>query len=399
MALNDLAVKKAKKPGKLADERGMYLFVTAKGAKSWRLDYRINGKRKTLTLGLYPDVSLKSARDKRDQARAKVADGIDPSIQKKATRQAKADSFEAVAREWFAKEKAIWKPSHADTVITRLENNIFPWLGDTPINEIEPPDMLAVLRRIESRGAIETAHRIKRVCGQVFRYGIATGRCKRDPVPDLRGALQPVKQTHLATITDPKRVGELLRATEGYSGTFPVKCALQVAPYLFVRPGELRHAEWQEIDLDAATWRIPAEKMKMGRMHLVPLSRQVVAILRELEPLTGRGKYLFPSVRSTVRPMSENTVNGALRRMGFEKGEICGHGFRGMASTILHEQGWKSDVIERQLAHVEGNKVKGAYNHAEHLPERVKMMQVWADYLDGLRDGADIISITKGARA
>jgi len=326
-----------------------------------------------------------------------IADDIDPSIQKQATRTAKADSFEAVAREWFAKEKAIWKPSHADTVIGRLEKNIFPWLGSTPINDIEPPDMLAVLRRIESRGAIETAHRIKRVCGQVFRYGIATGRCKRDPVPDLRGALQPVKTLHLATITDPKRVGELLRAIEGYSGTFEVQCALQIAPYLFVRPGELRHAEWSEIDLEAAQWRIPAEKMKMKRMHLVPLSRQVVAILRDLQPLTGRGKYLFPSVRSTVRPMSENTVNAALRRMGFEKGEICGHGFRAMASTILHEQGWNSDVIERQLAHVEGNKVKSAYNHATHLPERMKMMQSWADYLDGLRTGADVISINRKA--
>jgi len=400
MALNDLAVKKAKVTGKqykLADGRGMYLMVTAKGAKSWRLDYRFNGKRKTLTLGLYPDVSLKVAREKRDEARRMIADDIDPSIQKQATRTAKADSFEAVAREWFAKEKTIWKPSHAETVITRLENNIFPWLGSTPINDIEPPDMLAVLRRIESRGAIETAHRIKRVCGQVFRYGIATGRCKRDPVPDLRGALQPVKQTHLATITDTKRVGELLRAIEGYSGTFEVKCALQVAPYLFVRPGELRHAEWSEIDLEAAQWRIPADKMKMKRKHLVPLSRQVVAILRDLQPLTGRGKYLFPSVRSTVRPMSENTVNAALRRMGFEKGEICGHGFRAMASTILHEQGWKSDVIERQLAHVEGNKVKGAYNHAEHLPERVKMMQHWADYLDGLRTGADVVPIRRKA--
>jgi len=214
-------------------------------------------------------------------------------------------------------------------------------------------------------------------------------------VPDLRGALAPVNQTHFATITDPKRVGELLRAIEEYKGTFEVKCALQLAPYLFVRPGELRHAEWSEIDLDAAQWRIPASKMKMKRMHLVPLSKQVVAILRDLQPLTGRGKYLFPSVRSTARPMSENTVNAALRRMDFEKSEICGHGFRAMASTILHEQGWNSDVIERQLAHVEGNKVKGAYNHAEHLPERVKMMQHWADYLDGLRTGADVIPIKR----
>jgi len=396
-ALSDVRIRQAKLPAgkkqiKFADGKGMYLLINQTG-KYWRLDYRFNGKRKTMSLGVYPDVSLSEARDMRHDKRKLIRNGIDPSAQRQATKKADADSFEAVAREWFAKEKAIWKPGHAKTVIGRLENNIFPWLGNTPINDIEPPDLLAVLRRIEARGAVETAHRIKRVCGQVFRYGIATGRCKRDPVPDLRGALQPVKTLHLATITDPKRVGELLRAIEGYSGTFEVKCALQVAPYLFVRPGELRHAEWSEIDLEAAQWRIPAPKMKMKRMHLVPLSKQVVAVLRELEPLTGRGKYLFPSVRSTVRPMSENTVNAALRRMGFEKGEICGHGFRAMASTILHEQGWNSDIIERQLAHVEGNKVKGAYNHAEHLPERVKLMQHWADYLDGLRTGAKVIPI------
>jgi len=405
-ALSDVRVRQSKLPAgkkqiKLADGKGMYLLINQTG-KYWRLDYRINSKRKTLALGVYPDVSLSDARDLRHDARKLISKDVVPAIhngevveaaKKQATRTAKADSFEAVAREWFAKEKAIWKPSHAQTVIGRLEKNIFPWLGNTPINDIEPPDMLAVLRRIESRGAIETAHRIKRVCGQVFRYGIATGCCKRDPVPDLRGALAPVNQMHLATITDPKRVGELLRAIEGYSGTFEVKCALLVAPYLFVRPGELRHAEWSEIDLEAAQWRIPAKKMKMKRMHLVPLSRQVVAVLRELQPLTGRGKYLFPSVRSPDRPMSENTVNAALRRMGFEKGEICGHGFRAMASTILHEQGWQSDVIERQLAHVEGNKVKGAYNHAEHLPERVKLMQHWSDYLNGLRDGAAVIPI------
>jgi len=400
MALNDLQAKRAKVPAgkkqiKLADGGGLHLLVTSKGGKYWRLDYRFNGKRKTLALGVYPDVSLAKARAKNQEARELIADGSDPAMKKKAALRARKNSFESVAREWYEKQSAIWKPSHAATVIERLEANIFPWLGNTPINDIEPPDLLAVLRRIEDRGAVEVAHRIKAVCGQVFRYGIATGRCKRDPVPDLRGALAPRNTGSMATITDPKRVGELLRAIEGYQGTFAVRCALQVAPYLFVRPGELRHAEWNEINLEAAQWRIPAEKMKMGRLHLVPLSRQVVAILHDLMQLTGRGKYLFPSVRSTVRPMSENTVNAALRRMGFEKGEICGHGFRGMASTILHEQGWNTDVIERQLAHVEGNKVKGAYNHAEHLPERVKLMQAWADYLDGLRTGADVIPIKR----
>jgi len=400
MALNDLQARRAKCPAdkkqiKLADGGGLHLLVTAKGSKYWRLDYRFRGMRKTLALGVYPDVSLAKARARTQEARELIADGIDPAMVKKAKLRAKKNSFESVAREWYEKQSAIWKPTHAATVIDRLEANIFPWLGNTPINDIEPPDLLAVLRRIENRGAVEVAHRVKAVCGQVFRYGIATGRCKRDPVPDLRGALTPRKTVSMATITDPKRVGELLRAIEGYQGSFPVKCALQVAPYLFVRPGELRHAEWPEIDLEAAQWHIPAEKMKMKRLHLVPLSRQVVAILRDLQPLTGRGKYLFPSVRSTARPMSENTVNAALRRMGFEKTEICGHGFRGMASTILHEQGWNSDVIERQLAHVEGNKVKGAYNHAEYLPDRTKMMQAWADYLDGLRTGADVVPIKR----
>jgi len=401
MAMNDLQARRAKCPAdkkqiKLADGGGMYLLVNHVG-KYWRLNYRFNGTQKTLALGVYPDISLAKARARTQEARELIADGIDPAMQRKATLRAKKNSFESVAREWYEKQSAIWKPTHAATVIDRLEANIFPWLGGTPINDIEPPDLLAVLRRIEKRGAVEVAHRVKAVCGQVFRYGIATGRCKRDPVPDLRGALAPRKTVSFATITDPKKVGELLRAIEGYSGTFEVKCALQVAPYLFVRPGELRHAEWSEIDLEAAQWRIPAEKMKMRRLHLVPLSRQVVAILRDLQPLTGRGKYLFPSVRSTVRPMSENTVNAALRRMGFEKGEICGHGFRAMASTILHEQGWNSDVIERQLAHVEGNKVKSAYNHAKHLSERSKMMQSWADYLDGLRTGADVIPIKRKA--
>jgi len=400
--LSDVKIRSAKVPAgkkqlKLSDGGGLYLLVTAKGGKYWRLDYRFNGKRKTLALGVYSDVSLSDARDLRHDKRQLIRNRIDPAAQKKAEKMAEVDSFEAVAREWYEKNRPIWSATHADSVISRLERNIFPWLGHRPIGEIEPPELLVVLRRMESRGAVETAHRVKAVCGQIFRFAIATGRAQRDPVPDLKGALRPVKAGSMATITDPKRVGELLRAIEGYSGTFAVKCALQIAPYLFVRPGELRHAEWSEFDLEAAQWRIPAEKMKMGRMHLVPLSSQVVAILHELEPLTGRGKYLFPSARSTVRPMSENTVNAALRRMGFDKSEICGHGFRGMASTILHEQGWQSDVIERQLAHVETNKIKGAYNHAEHLPERRKMMQHWADYLDGLRTGADVIPINRRA--
>jgi len=400
--LNAIQVKQAKLPeGKkrvrLTDGEGLYLLINDAG-KYWRLDYRFKGIRKTISLGVYPDVTLANARKERRKARTQLDSGIDPSMERQATLKADTGTFEAVAREWFGNMQPSWKPGHAITVISRLEANVFPWLGNKPINGIEPPDLLAVLRRIESRGAIETAHRVKSVCGQVFRYGVATGRCKRDPTPDLRGALKPVVVSNMATITRPDKIGELLRAIEGYTGTFPVKCALQLAPYLFVRPGELRHAEWNEINLDSAQWKIPANKMKMKRTHLVPLSKQVIAILRELKPLTGVSKYIFPSVRSNDRPMSENTINGGLRRMGFDKTEICGHGFRAMASTILHEQGYKSDVIERQLAHVEGNKIKGVYNHAEYLPERTQMMQAWADYLDGLRQGADVVNIHGGTK-
>ena len=389
MALTDIKVKSAKVPDgkkqvKLTDGRGMYLLVTPKG-KYWRIDYRFEGKRKTLALGVYPDISLKDARDRRDEARKKLAHGVDPSLAKKAQRSSLANSFEAVALEWFHKQSTQWTTGHSNTVLRRLEKDVFPWIGGRLIDGIEPPDVLSVLRRIENRGAIETAHRIKSICGQVFRYSVATGRSRRDPTLDLRGALTPVKHTHLATITDPKKVGGLMRSIDGYEGAFVTRCALQFGPYVFVRPGELRHAEWIEFDLDEAEWRIPAHKMKVKEKHIVPLSKQAVIILRDLFSLTGRGRYVFPSVRTNTRPMSENTVNAALRRMGYSKEEICGHGFRAMASTILHEQGWSSDVIERQLAHREGNKVKAAYNHAQHLPERKKMMQVWADYLDALR--------------
>ena len=397
--LSDRAIKTARLPAgknrmKMADGRGLYLMVTVK-TKVWRMDYRFAGKRNTLTFGRYPDLSLKGARAMRRDALNKIAMGIDPALEKKAHKQSETGSFEAIAREWFASREKGWKPSHAEAVISRLERNVFPWLGTTPIDQIEPPLLLAVLRRIESRGAIETAHRVKAICGQVFRYGVATGRCQRDPTPDLRGALQPVKPRHYATVTDPKRIGEILRAIDGYQGTFSVRCALQIAPYVFVRPGELRHAEWSEINLDTEEWRIPADKMKMSRPHIVPLARQVVAILEDLYHLTGAGRYLFPSVRTTSRVMSENTVNAAFRRLGFGTDEICGHGLRAMASTTLHEQGFNSDVIERQLAHAERNQVKAAYNHAEHLRERKAMMQHWADYLDGLRQGAQVIPINR----
>lgn len=404
MALTDTAVRKAKpkeKSYKLSDGRGMYLEIMPNGSRYWRLKYRIAGKEKRLALGVYPDVSLSDARDRREQARKQIANGIDPGTAKQAAkRAAKAeavDSFEALAREWFAKYSPTWAVGHAVKVIRRFERDVFPWLGTRPIAQVGAQDLLSVLRRIESRGAIDTAHRAHQNCSQVFRYAVATGRAERDPTVDLRGALSPAKKRHHASITDAKEVGALLRAIDGYKGSFVTKCALRLAPRLFVRPGELRKAEWAEFDLDNAEWRIPGEKMKMRVPHIVPLSVHVVAILREIHALTGEGKYVFPSVRTVSRPMSENTVNGALRRMGYAKDDMTGHGFRSMASTLLNEQGWHRDAIERQLAHAERDSVRAAYNYAEHLPERRKMMQSWSEYLDALATGAKITPILRRA--
>ncbi len=393
MPLTDTAIRNAKpqsKQYKLTDEKGMYLLVN-KAGKYFRLDYRYAGKRKTLALGVYPDVKLVEAREKRDDARKMITNGIDPSqtrkIQKSIQIEQSENSFEAVAREWHGKFSSNWADSHAKKIIRRFELYIFPWLGSRPVSEITPPELLAVLRRIEGKGILETSHRAQQNCGQVFRYAIATGRAERDPSADLRGALTPAKHARMATITDPKKIGELLRAIDGYEGTPVAKSALKLAPLVFVRPGELRHAEWIEIDLDNAEWRILAEKMKMKDPHIVPLSSQAVEVLCEILPITGQGRYVFPSVRTNSRPMSENTVLAALRRMGFTKEEMSGHGFRAMASTVLHEQGWPSDIIELQLAHAERNSIKAAYNHAQHLPERRKMMQAWADYLEKLKGG------------
>jgi integrase len=403
--LTDTAIRNAKpkeKPYKLADEKGLYLLVNRAG-KYFRFDYRCRDKRKTLALGVYPDVSLAQARERLNEARKLLAENIDPGEHRKSARAKEiaqtANSFEAVAREWHLKYQPSWTETHALTTISRLEANAFPWIGSHPIAEITASELLAVLRRLESRGVLETAHRVKQICGQVFRYAVATGRAERDPSADLRGALPPSKPKHMATITDPKKVGELLRAIYGYKGHIITRCALRLAPLVFVRPGELRRAEWSEINLEQAEWRIPAEKMKMRSAHIIPLCRQAVEVIRELEPFTGSGRYVFPSLRTGERPMSENTVLAALRRMGYPKEEMTGHGFRAMASTILHEQGWPSDVIERQLAHRERNNVKAAYNHAQHLIERRKMMQAWADYLESLAKGAEIIPIfTKKAR-
>lgn len=397
MALSDIKIRNLK-PGikpdgsntnkayRVTDERGLYIEVKPTGSKLWRFKYRYEGKEKLLSVGGYPDVGLKAAREARDELRKQVAAGIDPSELRKAEKLSRAghDSFEVVAREWHAKHKLTWSEGHANRTLTRLEQNIFPWLGAKNSNEILAPELLRALRRIESRGALETAHRVRAICSKVFRYAISTGRADRDPAADLIGALPPTKVKHHASITDPRQVGALLRSIKTYTGQFSTVCALKLAPLVFVRPQELRMAEWDEFDLERAEWRIPAEKMKMGVVHIIPLSKQALSILQELNGLTGEGKYLFPSLRSSKRPMSENTVNGALRRLGYSKDEMTGHGFRSMASTLLNEQGWNGDAIERQLAHSEQDGIRAAYNYAEYLPERIKMMQAWADYLDSL---------------
>lgn len=392
------AGKKTTRPYKMYDTGGLYLEVAPSGGKWWRLKYRHGGKEKRLSLGVYPDVSLKDARQRRDDARKLLADGVDPSENRKATKAARveraANSFEVIAREWFAKKSPGWVKSNSDKIMQRLEKDAFPWLGTRPLADITPPELLKMLRRIEDRGAIETAHRVRNYCGQIFRYAIATGRVERDPSADLRGALPAPVKEHRAAITDPKKIGALLRAMDDYQGQFVTKCALRLAPLVFVRPGELRKAEWAEFDLDKAEWNIPAERMKMREPHLVPLAAQAVAILRELHALTGGGKYVFPGARTNSRPMSDNAILAALRRMGFAKDEMSGHGFRAMARTILDEVlQVRPDYIEHQLAHAVRDPNGRAYNRTAHLAERRKMMQLWADYLDKQKAGAEIISL------
>ena len=398
MALNDLKIRSSKpseKQQKLFDSDGLFLLITPQGGKYFRLKYRFDRKEKLLALGTYPEISLADARQRRDEARRQVAHGIDPAANRKAQKQAKTketDTLEVIAREWHGEYAKTWSTVHANTILVRLEKEVFPWLGARPIEEIKAPELLKVLRRMESRGALDTAHRVLNHCGNIFRYAIATGRAERDPAADLRGALPPVKNNHFSAPTDPKDVAPLLRAIDAYQGSLVVKCAMQLAPILFVRPGELRHAEWSEVDLDTEQWNIPGEKMKMKEPHLVPLSHQAVEILRVLQPLTGASQYVFPCGRSFARPMSENAVNAALRRMGFEKSEITGHGFRAMARTILDEVlEVRPDFIEHQLAHAVRDPNGRAYNRTAHLVERRKMMQRWADYLDELKAGAVVI--------
>ena len=396
MPLTDATVRNAKpsqKSVRLFDERGLYLEISPAGGKWWRLKFRFSGKEKRLSLGTYPTVSLKDARDRRDSARKLLADGVDPSENRKAQKSSRADrganTFEVVAREWFAKYSGNWVARHSDRVIRLFERDIFPWIGGRPIAAITAPELLTVVRRIEGRGALETAHRALGNCGQVFRYGVATGRAERDLSGDLRGALPPVKGEHFAATTEPKRVAEILRAMDGYHGSFPVRCALRLAPLVFVRPGELRKAEWADFDLEGAEWRYTVTKTNTP--HVVPLSLQAVEILRDLYPLTGRSRFLFPGARSNGRPMSDNAILAAMRRMGIDKDEMSGHGFRAVARTILDEVlGVRPDYIEHQLAHAVRDPNGRAYNRTAYLPERQKMMQQWADYLDALKAKVEV---------
>ncbi len=398
--LSVLKIKTAKpsnKPIRMFDGKGLYLEVAPSGGKLWRLKYRYAGKEKRLAFGSYPDVSLSDARERRDEARKILANGADPGDVRKAQKSAKvgraANSFEVVTREWFESRKDNWAPSHSSRLLKRLENDVFPWIGGRPIAEITPPEILAVMRRIEARGTLDTAHRVHQDCGQVFRYAVATGRAERDPTGDLRGALPTATGGHFASITDPAAVGELLRAIDGFKGTFIVQCALRLAPMLFVRPGELRRARWQEFDLDAAEWKYLVSKTKTE--HLVPLAKQAVAILRELHAMSGHSEFVFPGARTNGRPMSDAAVNAALRRMGYDtRTEITGHGFRAMARTILHEVlDIAPAVIEHQLAHKVPDALGAAYNRTKFLPARKAMMQQWADYLDKLKAGADVIPL------
>ena len=380
------------KSTRLFDGRGLYIEFAPSGGRWWRLKYRFGGKEKRISLGVYPDVGLKEARDKREAARKQIAAGIDPGQQRKAQQRTLIEhtinTFEAIAREWFAMVSPTWVESHSSKIMRRLEREVFPWIGAKPIKEVTAPELLSVVRRVEVRGFNETAHRILQHSGCVFRYAVATGRAERDPTRDLAGALAPVVKEHFASISDPTEVGKLLLAMDKYPGEFVTACALRLSALLFVRPGELRKAEWSELDMFKAEWRIPAVRMKMRAMHIVPLSEQAIAIFHELKLLTGKRALVFPGAVNHTRPMSDNTVNLAFRRLGYANKEMTAHGFRSMASTLRNEQGWNRDAIERQLAHAERDAVRAAYNHAEFLPDRRKMMQAWADYLDLLKANA-----------
>ena len=389
MSLTEVAIRAARaaqRPYKVSDEKGLYLLVKPNGARLWRYKYRHAGIEKLLAIGRYPDVSLREARDRRDDARKLVANHVDPSLRKRIEREGRGNTFAAVGEEWLETKRVSLSASTWQRDRDQLVKIVGPYLGKRPIAEIEAPELLAVLKRLEKKGLHDTAHRVRAVCGRVFRYAIATGRASRDISGDLKGALAAKGTQSYAAITDPARVGQLMRAIEDYDGQATTHAALKLAPYVFVRPGELRAAEWSEFDLDRSEWRIPAERMKMREAHIVPLARQALEILRELHNRTGEGRFVFPAIGKRERPLSENTLNAALRRLGYAKDEMTAHGFRSIASTLLNEEGWHPDLIELQLAHKERNKVRAAYNRAQRLEERRKMMQAWADYVDELRE-------------
>lgn len=394
VALSDRAIrntKPRKKPFKLSAGESLYLLIRPDGSKYWRMDYRFGGRRGTLAFGVYPTIGLAAARESRNGAKKQIAAGIDPGhkrrLDKLTAKLSGGNTFQAVAEEWLAKQGREHRAAATLQKKRWLLDTAFSQIGGRPIAEISAPELLAVLRNVEQRGCFETAVRLRSTCSQVFRYAIATNRAERDPTTDLRGALTSPKVQHRAAVTEPKAIGALLRAIDGFEGQPTTLAALKLAPLVFVRPGELRKAEWSEFNVEIAEWRIPEAKMKMRRSHRVPLARQTIAILKDLREFTGRGRYLFPSVRTSQRPMSENTLNAALRRLGYSKEEATTHGFRSTAAVRLNEMGrWNADAIERQLAHQEANSVRRAYTHAaEYWSERCDMMQVWADYLDGLR--------------
>ena len=412
MALTDTFVKKIKPAGaptgdKHTDGLGLYLHVKPAG-KYWRMGYRFDGKQKTLALGVYPAVSLLKARQRRDKARELLADGIDPVAAKQDEKQAKAtaaaNTFELVAREFHKSKAASWSSSYAGRWLRGLEKNLFPQIGALPLAAITAPVLLDALRRVEKRGVLETAHTLRQTSGQVFLYGVQTGRCERSPALDLHGALKPVTVTHMAAILEPVKVGELMRAIAGYDGQPATRVAMGLSALLFQRPGNIRQMEWAWVDMGSAMLTIPSLDMKRrvqqkinGRPHLVPLAPQALALLAELRPLTGHGRYVFPSLRTGERPMSENTVNAALRRMGYSQDEMSAHGFRATARTLMIERmpGIAADVIEAQLAHGKSGPLGMAYDRAEFMEQRRRMMTEWADYLDKLRVGADVIQFKK----
>ncbi len=403
MPLSDAKVRAAKpaeKRYRLSDEKGLYLQVDPNGSKYWRMAYRFDGKQKTLALGVYPETGLKDARDRCDEARKQLANGVDPGNVKKAQKAARLEragnSFEVLAREWYEKLSGTWSPSHGDRIIRRFERDVFPLIGGLPVAEITAPVLLAAVRKIEERGAIETAHRAMQNCGQVIRYAIATGRAERDPTPDLRGALTPVQATHFAAVTEPVEAGKLLRQLDAYTGGHTVRSALKLAPLVFVRPGELRNARWIDVDLEAGEWRYIVPKTKTP--HIVPLSTQAVEILTALRPHTCHSEYVFPGGRSPLKPMSENAVLAAMRNLDISADMMSGHGFRAMARTLLDEVlGYPPHVIEQQLAHAVRDPLGRAYNRTAHLEKRKRMMQSWADYLDDLKAGGKVIRMPGAA--